>query len=67
MKRTIVRDSVLDSQDPVLAFLDRAPVDDEPVTAEEERTIGEGWAAYRRGDVEPANDASDDREALAQR
>ncbi len=36
--------------DPMLAVLDAAPVDDEPLTAEEEADAAEGLAAYRRGE-----------------
>lgn len=36
-------------QDPVLAMLDAAPIDDESVTDDDRRHIEEGWQAYRDG------------------
>lgn len=49
--------------DPVLSFLAQAPIDDEPVTADDERAIVEGWDAHRRGDSMSAADAK--RQTLA--
>ena len=46
-----------ETDDPVLAFLAQAPVDDEPVTAADERAIAAGWDAYQRGESTPAIDA----------
>jgi hypothetical protein len=57
VKRATEQDGMLEHQDPVLAVLAQAPDDDEPVSAEDERAIAEGWAAYRRGEVEAAADA----------
>lgn len=39
------------SQHPALAALESAPIDDEPITLEEERLVEEGRAAVRRGEV----------------
>jgi hypothetical protein len=46
-----------ETDDPVLTFLARAPVDDEPVTADDERAIAEGWDAHHRGESASAADA----------
>jgi hypothetical protein len=40
-----------DTADPFLRFLNQAPEDDEPVTAEDEAAIREGREASRRGEV----------------
>ncbi len=37
-------------RDPVLEFFMNAPVDDEPVTPEEEAAVRESRAAYERGE-----------------
>jgi predicted transcriptional regulator len=39
------------SKDPLRAFLDEAPLDDEPVTEEDLAAIREGFAEKARGDV----------------
>lgn len=39
------------SQDPLRAFLDKAPLDDEPVTEEDLAAIREGLAEKARGEV----------------
>jgi len=44
-------------QDPVLAMLAAAPVDDEPVTDNDRRHIAEGWQAYREGRVVSSEEA----------
>jgi hypothetical protein len=59
VKRTTKSNDVEEPQDPVLAILARVPIDDEPLTADEERAIVEGWAAYHRGEAEPAADAQE--------
>ena len=46
-----------EEQDPVLAMLAAAPVDDEPVTDDDRRHIGEGWQAYREGRVVSSEEA----------
>jgi len=40
-----------DMGDPVLKKLMEAPVDDEPVTAEEEALVAEAWESVENGDV----------------
>jgi hypothetical protein len=63
LKRTQRRSSELNQepsqgdQDPVLAMLARAPVDDEPVTDDDQRHIAEGWQAYREGRVVSSEEA----------
>lgn len=47
----------LQEQDPVLAMLAAAPVDDEPVTDDDRRHIAEGWQAYREGRVVSSEEA----------
>lgn len=42
-------EALRDTSDPVAELLDQAPVDDEPVTPDDEAAIREGWAGYRRG------------------
>ena len=59
MKRTTEPSDISEQEDPVLAFLARVPIDDEPLTADDECAIVEGWATYRRGEVEPATDAQE--------
>jgi hypothetical protein len=39
----------------ILAFMD-APVDDEPVTPEEEASLEEGRAQHRRGECAPPDE-----------
>jgi hypothetical protein len=46
-----------EEQDPVLAMLAGAPVDDEPVTDNDRRHIAEGWQAYREGRVVSSEEA----------
>jgi hypothetical protein len=36
------------AQDPLVAALEAAPLDDEPYTEEDETASAEGWAAYQR-------------------
>jgi hypothetical protein len=38
-------------QDPVLALLATAPVEDEPVSEDDRKHIADGWQAYRDGRV----------------
>lgn len=38
-------------RDPVIEFLDNAPIDDEPETEEERLAVAEGMEALRRGDT----------------
>lgn len=38
-------------RDPVLEAFDNAPLEDEPITEEEERAVEEGREAYRRGET----------------
>jgi hypothetical protein len=40
-----------DTQDPVLARLQAAPLDDEPYTDEDSLASDEGWGAYLRGEA----------------
>ncbi|MGI8944914.1 MAG: hypothetical protein ACR2GL_01570 [Thermoleophilaceae bacterium] len=37
--------------DPMIEFLDNAPIDDEPETEEERRAVAEGYEALRRGET----------------
>lgn len=46
MTRTTDSNDATEHQDPELAILMQAPIDDEPLTADDERSIVEGWAAY---------------------
>ena len=46
-----------DDVDPVLAVLSAAPIDDEPVTEDDDRAIAEGWRAYRAGQTISADEA----------
>ncbi|HZL48520.1 MAG TPA: hypothetical protein VFC30_05850 [Solirubrobacteraceae bacterium] len=39
------------AQDPLVAALEAAPLDDEPYTEEDETASAEGWAAYRQGEA----------------
>lgn len=39
------------SQHPIHALLSQAPVDDEPLTDEEERALAEAWEDLREGRV----------------
>jgi hypothetical protein len=64
MKSSTERNGMVDQDDPVLAFLAQAPVDDEPVTAEDERAVSEGWEDYRHGNIVIADNAK--RQTLAQ-
>ena len=59
------------NQDPILAMLDAAPIDDEPLTDDDRRHIEEGWEAYRNGQVFSAEeikrvclDAKSDKRSL---
>ena len=47
----LIRKPPEDDQDPVLAMLARAPVDDEPVTDDDRRHIAEGWQGLWDGQV----------------
>lgn len=40
--------------DPLLAFLQAAPEDDEPTTPEEDASAEDAWREYQRGDVLPS-------------
>lgn len=40
------------AQDPMLAVLDAAPADDEPLTDDDVAAVQEGEAAYRRGECQ---------------
>lgn len=51
-----VRQPQKTDQDPVLAMLAEAPVDDEPVTDEDRRHFAEGRQAYRNRDVVSAEE-----------
>jgi hypothetical protein len=42
--------------DPVLAAFLSAPIDDEPVTDDEERAVAEAREEYRRGEAVPLDD-----------
>ena len=42
--------------DPTLAAFLSAPLDDEPVTEEEERAVAESRAEYRRGEAVPLDE-----------
>ena len=42
--------------DPFLAALDAAPIDDEPFTAEDRAAADAGWSEYRRGEASPLAD-----------
>ena len=42
--------------DPMLAAFLAAPIDDEPVTEEEERAVEEAREEYRRGEAVPLNE-----------
>lgn len=37
--------------DPMIEFLDNAPIDDEPDTPEEREAVADGYEALRRGDT----------------
>jgi hypothetical protein len=39
------------AQDPLVAVLEAAPLDDEPYTEEDETASDEGWAAYQQGEA----------------
>jgi hypothetical protein len=41
------------ARDPMLAALEAAPFDDEPVTPDVQAAVEVGWAAYRRGEGVP--------------
>jgi len=43
--------------DPTAAMLDTAPIDDEPLTPEDEAAIAEGLAAAKRGETIPRDQA----------
>jgi hypothetical protein len=42
--------------DPVLAFINNAPEVDEPLTPEEEASLDEAWAEYKRGESVPLDE-----------
>lgn len=59
-------ESVLDTTDtehPVTGALHAAPVDDEPLTAEERAGLDEAWQDVRDGRVSPLSDALDTTDA----
>ncbi len=49
-----------DQQDPVLEAFEAAPLDDEPVTEDEEAGAREAWAEYERGESEPLDESCSD-------
>jgi hypothetical protein len=51
MTRADLHRLVDDTQDPVLARLQAAPLDDEPYTEEDRLASEEGWGAYLRGEA----------------
>lgn len=53
----LIRQPPESDQDPVLAMLAAAPVDDEPITDDDRRHIAEGWQAYREGRVVSSEEA----------
>jgi hypothetical protein len=50
----------LRQQDPVLEAFEAAPLDDEPVTEEEEALAREAWAEYERGESAPLDESCSD-------
>jgi hypothetical protein len=44
------------SRDPLLEAVLRAPVDDEPGSAEEDQSAREAWAEYERGQAVPLHE-----------
>jgi hypothetical protein len=44
------------SRDPLLEAVLRAPVDDEPSSAEEDQSAREAWAEYERGQAVPLHE-----------
>jgi hypothetical protein len=54
---SLIRKSPGDDQDPVLAMLASAPVDNEPLTDDDRRHIEAGWQDYRDGRVVSSEDA----------
>jgi hypothetical protein len=43
-------------RDPLLEAVERAPFDDEPVTADEEQSAAESWDEYQRGEAVPLHE-----------
>lgn len=54
---TLLEKAEKDKRDPLLELLDNAPLDDEPVTPEDEAASREALEAYRRGDFLTADEA----------
>lgn len=46
--------------EPVIALFENAPLDDEPVTEQEERALEEARAAHRRGETLPLDQIRDE-------
>jgi len=54
-RRPRTRSEDLDlTDDPVLAFLAEAPVDDEPATDDDLQALAEAWQTYRQSEEEAA-------------
>ncbi len=49
-----------DESDPVLKKLIEAPIDDEPVTEEEEALVAEAWEAVEKGDVRSLDEVEEE-------
>jgi hypothetical protein len=47
-------------RDPVIDAFENAPLDNEPLTEEDERALDEAHAAYRRGDTVPLDQIRDE-------
>ena len=43
-------------REPVIEYFENAPEDDEPLTPDEEASLDEAWAQYKRGDAVPLED-----------
>lgn len=49
-------------KDPLLEAAERAPVDDEPSTPEEDQAAADAWAEYERGEAMPLHKIRDEFE-----
>lgn len=47
-------------RDPIIEAFENAPLDDEPLTDEDERALDEARAAYRRGETVPLDQIRDE-------
>jgi hypothetical protein len=47
-------------RDPMIEAFENAPLDDEPLTEEDERALDEARAAYRRGETVPLDQIRDE-------